>query len=368
MNMDISLVFLRAIFFCLSAFVGFSYSILAFEEYSPFYVFLGTLSGSAFGVILIASEMFFRKCNLRTLNLAIIGLFLGVLLSEAIFMLLGNLFSILPATISPHSLLTLKAVILLSAVYIAMMVTSRAAEELYVSIPFVKFSPTSLQKKDIILDGSLLTDARLIDLAVSGLLDHHLIIPRFLINELYEQSEKGDDQQKARGKRGLEVIKKLENIPTLGLRFNNTDFHEIKDSQEKLIKLARFLDCNILALDISQIQQSQMEDVRIIKFQSLCNALKPLSQTGEFLTIKIQRYGKEPRQGVGYLDDGTMVVVNGGAEFIGETIKVQVLSVKHTSSGRMIFCNALDDHFLTDNYDRSVGESEVEQAKSYFAV
>lgn len=367
--MDISLVFLRGIFFCLAVFIGFSYGILVSEEYSFLIMFLGMICGAAFGIVLIGADILFRKCNLRTLNLAIIGLFLGFLLSEAIFMILGTLFSILPATISPHSLLTLKAAILLSAVYIAMMMTSRAAEEFYVSLPFVKFSPTSLQKKDIVLDGSLLNDTRLIDLAVSGLLDHHLIIPRFLITELYDLSERGDEHQKVRAKRCLEVIKKLENIPSLGIRFNNTDFPEIKDLQEKLIKLARFLDCNLLTLDMSQIQQSQIEDVRIIKFQSLCNAMKPLSQTGEFLVIKIQRYGKEPRQGVGYLDDGTMVVVNGGAEFIGETIKVQVLSVKHTSSGRMIFCNALDETFLTEGcYDKPMGNEEDTHAKSYFAL
>ncbi|CRX39518.1 PIN/TRAM domain-containing protein [Estrella lausannensis] len=368
--MDISLVFLRGIFFCLAVFIGFSYGILASEEYSLLSMFLGTLCGTAFGIVLIGADVFFRKFNLRTLNLAIIGLFLGFMLSEAIFMILGTLFSILPATISPHSLLTLKASVLLTAVYIAMMMTSRAAEEFYVSIPFVKFSPASLQKKDIILDGSLLGDARLIDLAASGLLDHHLIIPRFLITELYDLSEKGDEQQKAKAKKALEVIKKLENIPTLGIRFNSTDFPDIKDHHERLIKLARVLDANILTQDMSQIQQSQIEDLRIIKFQTLCNALKPLSQSGEFLNIKIQRYGKEPRQGVGYLDDGTMVVVNGGAEFIGEIIKVQVLSVKHTSSGRMIFCNTLDDNFLAEgSYHKAhtVGDEEP-QPKNFFAL
>jgi uncharacterized protein YacL len=103
------------------------------------------------------------------------------------------------------------------------------------------------------------------------------------------------------------------------------------------------IDADLLTADISRIEQASIEGVRIINIHTLSNALKPLTHSGETLTIKVQRYGKEPRQGVGYLEDGTMVVINGGADFIGETIKTHVLSVKHTSSGRMIFCNALED-------------------------
>jgi len=117
----------------------------------------------------------------------------------------------------------------------------------------------------------------------------------------------------------------------------------VKDTMSKMVRLARLIDANIMTADISRVQMSSVEGVRIINLHTLSNALKPLMQAGENIKIKIQRYGKEPRQGVGYLEDGTMVVVNGGGQFIGETIDAQVLSVKHTSSGRMIFCNALDD-------------------------
>ena len=95
---------------------------------------------------------------------------------------------------------------------------------------------------------------------------------------------------------------------------------------------------------------ASIEGIRIINIHTLSNALKPLMQAGEFIKIKIQRYGKEPRQGVGYLDDGTMVVVNGGGNYIGEAIDAKVLSVKHTTSGRMIFCNAMDEEHLDDEY------------------
>jgi uncharacterized protein YacL len=141
----------------------------------------------------------------------------------------------------------------------------------------------------------------------------------------------------------LENLKKLEELLSLEIRTSDTDFPEIKDSMGKLIRLARLLDANILTTDINRVQIAATEGVKIINLHALSNALKPLMQAGEKLKIKIQRYGKEPRQGVGYLDDGTMVVVNGGGDFIGENIDVYVLSVKHTASGRMIFCNTIEE-------------------------
>lgn len=221
--------------------------------------------------------------------------------------------------------------------------TMRSSDEIYISIPFVKLAPLSHKKKDLIIDISALADARIIDATATGLFDSQLIIPRFAIKDLYAQAEMPDEVTKVKARRALEVIKKLETIPSLDLRFNDTDFPEARDVNGKLIRLARLLDANILTADISRIQMSGLEGVRVINIHTLSNALKPLMQTGEYIKIKIQRYGKEPRQGVGYLEDGTMVVVNGGGDFIGDLIDAQVLSVKHTSSGRMIFCNTFDE-------------------------
>ena len=156
---------------------------------------------------------------------------------------------------------------------------------------------------------------------------------------------------KSKARRCLEVIKKMEQLDHLGLRFNDTDFPEVRDTTSKLIRLARLIDGNILTADISRVQMASIEGVKIINLHSLSNALKPLMETGEMIRIKVQRFGKEARQGVGYLDDGTMVVVNGGGNFIGEVIDAQVLSVKHTSSGRMIFCNAFEAGLEEQNDD-----------------
>jgi len=180
-----------------------------------------------------------------------------------------------------------------------------------------------------------------------------LIVPRFLLMEIQSQEEFGDEMGKARAKRAIDVIKKLETMPELQLRYQDTDFPDVKELTNKVLRLARLLDADVLSADISRIQMAQIENIRIVNIHSLSNALKPLMQRGEMLKIKIQRYGKEDRQGVGYLEDGTMVVVNGGGDYIGETIPSCVLSVKHTTSGRIVFCNVSEDQ-----QSRSYAEEE----------
>ena len=132
--------------------------------------------------------------------------------------------------------------------------TLRASDELYVSIPFVKFAPTVQKKKDLLIDQSILLDARVIDVCATGIFDHQLVFPRFIIKELYAQSETGDEITKVKARRALDVLKKLEGIPTLEMRYNDTDFPEVKELSGKLVRLARLLDANILSADPTRIQ------------------------------------------------------------------------------------------------------------------
>jgi len=189
-------------------------------------------------------------------------------------------------------------------------------------------------KKDLLLDSSILFDARILDLAASGLFDHQLVLPRVWIQELIATADTNP-----RARRALEIAKKLETSPNLGLRYTDLDV-PAKDPISKMMALAHELNADIFTADISRIQAPAIEGIKIINLHSLANALKPLMQAGEQIKIKIQRYGKEPSQGVGYLEDGTMVVVNGGGEFLGQETYANVLSVKHSSAGRMVFCNA----------------------------
>ena len=244
----------------------------------------------------------------------------------------------------------------------------KAADEIHLSIPFVKLQPTTQKKKDILMDASILLDSRIIDLAASGLLNNLLVIPRFIVKELHQFAEGTNEPERTKSRRALEVLKKLELIQNLNLRYSETDFAEFKDTTLKFVRLARILDASILTADLNRIEQSTIEGITVINIHMLANSLKPITQAGEQITIKVQRYGTEARQGVGYLEDGTMVVINGGAEFIGENIKAQVLSVKHTSSGRMIFCNASEEGSSPDEDMEETIANMESSAKNYFAL
>lgn len=358
--MNVALAFTRTFFLILSIFFLTTYMISGPEGYTHMNLLLGIGSGCLLGLALVGFDLLFKRFNLRSFNIAMIGLFIGYLMGQALVLVLSAILDISSASIhlSPQSLEIIKISLFLFGVYLGTLMTLRGADEFYVSIPFVKFTPTAHKKKDLIVDASILSDARVLDLAASGLLDHHLIIPRFLVKELYAQVEVSEEPHRAKAKRSLDIIKKLEALSELDLRYNDTDFPEVKEPMGKLIRLARLLDANVLSADISRIQTAAIEGVRFVNLHALSNALKPLMQAGEHIKIKIQRYGKEPRQGVGYLDDGTMVVVNGGGQFIGEIIDAQVLSVKHTTSGRMIFCNALDEE---GSYHTTYHEDHEEQ-------
>ena len=351
--MNLALAFTRTLFMILSIFFMTTYMISGPDGYTNANLAMGAGLGVVLGLALIGFDLLFKRFNLRAFNIAIIGLFVGYLMGQALVLVLSAILEISAASIhlQPPVLEVIQIVLFFFGIYLGTLMTLRAADELSISIPFIRFAPIAHKKKDLLIDSSVLCDARIIDLASSGIVDHHLILPRFLIKELYIQSEAQDEAIRHKAKRSVEILKKLEALPELDLRYNDTDFPYVKDPMSKMIRLARLLDSNIMTADISRVQMAAIEGVRFINIHTLSNALKPLMQAGEHIKIKIQRYGKEPRQGVGYLEDGTMVVVNGGGEYIGEIIDAKVLSVKHTTSGRMIFCNAQDEEGGYHSYD-----------------
>ena len=305
---------------------------------------LGLGIGCLFALFLIGADFALRKYKLKTMNLVFLGLFVGYLMGQILVLIFNSFYSsLLLAGFYPSTLEITKMGLAILGTYIGCITTLRASENFAFSLPFIKLHILSDKKKDLLLDSSILGDPRVIDLAASGLVDSHLIIPKFIIKDLYAQLESSDEAIRTRAKKSLESLKRIEELSDVEIRYTETDFAEIPDIMGKLIKLARQTDANIISSDISRVQTAALEGIKIINLNSLSNALKPLTEAGELIKIKIQRYGKEPRQGVGYLEDGTMVVVNGGGDYIGENIDAYVLSIKHTSSGRMIFCNAVEE-------------------------
>lgn len=360
--MQLSIAFVRLVFVMLSVFFFTAYASNSTTDNNPWVLIIGISVGLIFAGFVIGLDFFCKKFNLRSFNLAALGLFLGYLMAEAVVTLLNSALRAQILVLPQEAATLAKIAIYLFTAYFGMVLTARASDELYMSIPFIRFKRTQQKRRDILLDLSILSDPRLIDLANSGLLDQQLLVPRFALLDLQIQSENDDENIKAKAKKCLETLKKLESLPELELRYVDDNSLDLKDYQAKLNYLARQLDANILTADINKIQQSEIEGLKVININFLSHALKPLTSAGEFIHIKIQRYGKEPRQGVGYLDDGTMVVVNGAAEFIGASVKAVVLSIKHTASGRMIFCNACEEGAEKESCDLE------NSPHSYFAV
>jgi uncharacterized protein YacL len=281
-----------------------------------------------------------QKKGLKSLNLLLLSLALGITLG---FLIDQAYQAIMPA-VAYHQ--TIKTIIYLLAGYAALLAVRISSEELHLTIPFVHLKKTDSSKPDILLDSSVLADSRVIDLAGSGILDQRLILPRFIYDSINRSLEDEDEGTKQKARRAMEVIKKLESLPFLNLRYEDTIFPEAKNPTDELIKLAKFLSANILTAEISVLEATSTEGIRFINIHTLSNALKPLMHSNEQIIVKVQRLGREARQGVGYLEDGTMVVVNGAAEHLGKTIRARVLSVKHTVAGRIIFCNSSEEDLL----------------------
>ncbi len=337
-------LFYRGLFFFLTLLLTISFSIHYYGGTpSLLNLTIGLLSGVLTSCFLLGIETLTKKVRIQTFNTIALGLFFGFLMGKSIIFIVDGIFA--PQSIE-HLLPPLQYLIYLCTSYLGITLTIRSSEDLYLCIPFVNLKATGPKKKDILADISVLQDPRIIELASSGLLDQQLIFPQFFAKELYTLSENEDEGIRTKAKRGLDVLKKLEAMPTLNLRYSDMDFPEIREAMVKLVKLARCLDTNIITSDMTRIQQSSIEGVMIINIHLLSQALKPITHPGEIIQIKIQRPGRESRQGVGYLDDGTMVVVNGAEKYIEKTIRANVLSVKQTQSGRMIFCNAMEEEDL----------------------
>ena len=212
-----------------------------------------------------------RKFSLRTLNNLTLGLFVGLLLGVALNLIFEQLLSIgLNSSESSSDVLKMVRVsIFLFSTFLGTMMVIRSTDELHLSIPYVRLTAVNDRRQDLIIDSSVLADPRLVDLCATGVFDHRLILPRFLLRDFHLQAEHSDEAIRYRAKKALDVAKKLEEIPTLGLRFHQTDFPETKDTNLKLQKLARSLGASILCSDQSKILLPTQQDG--IFYVNLCS-------------------------------------------------------------------------------------------------
>lgn len=336
---------------CLAALIIWGFDVLAL---------IGAMAaGLALAGAHLALGQVITTFKIRNLATAMLGSALGLIFVG----LWARVLTPLTPWIAPNLLPVFALAKLLLSMYAAgygALIAFKSGEKLQATIPFVRLKTQEPVFRSILLDSSSLQDPRIYDIASTGIFDKRLAIPRFIADEANTSVPLEEGHVKSKPRKVGEVIRKLEELTHLDLRMIDDDGTHNKDPLQRLLHLAEKTGADILTSERYRLQPATAEAVRIINIHTLASALRPLMQAGETLTIKVQRYGKEIKQGVGYLEDGTMVVINGGGDYLGETIKAQVLSIKHTSSGRMIFCNALasDTSYLTPTESDVEAESE----------
>ena len=201
--------------------------------------------------------------------------------------------------------------------------------------------------RTILLDTSVIIDGRVADIAKTGFLPGTLLIPRFVLNELQYIADSPDGLRRQRGRRGMEVLAELQKQPNILTRISDIDVDGIREVDDKLVVLARQLKCPILTNDYNLNRVAELQGVTILNINELANAVKSVVLPGEILRINVIQEGKERDQGVGYMDDGTMVVVENGRDYIGEYQEVSVTKVLQTAAGRMIFAR-VDEELKTN--------------------
>lgn len=191
--------------------------------------------------------------------------------------------------------------------------------------------------REKLLDTSVIIDGRISDICRTGFMEGPLIIPRFVLAELQSIADSEDTIKRNRGRRGLDVLNTLRRDSKVGVRIEEADYPDVRAVDARLVRLAQDMKAMVLTNDYNLNKVAELQGVRVLNINELANALKPVVLPGEDMKISVLREGKEPGQGVGYLDDGTMVVVEGGKDRVGEEVDVTVTSVLQTSAGRMIF-------------------------------
>lgn len=207
-----------------------------------------------------------------------------------------------------------------------------------------------------ILDTSVIIDGRICDIAQSGFLDGTLIVPQFVLHELQQVADSSDSAKRNRGRRGLDVVQRLQNIPRVRLEISGQDFPTVREVDLKLIELAKLRNAKIVTNDFNLNKLAQVQGVEVLNINELANALKPVVLPGEAMRVFILKEGKEYNQGVAYLDDGTMVVVDNAKRLISKTVDITVTSVLQTTAGKMIF-GKYDERTQNDQRTPAAGVS-----------
>lgn len=304
------------------------------------YSIQGALIGGVLGIIAISTEMFFKKLEFGTIIGGLIGISSGLLLAYLLMFPLQPL-------LGEDTKIIFYGVIAVFG-YGGLLLGLEKGKGISLPGIFRLFRGQGMEENLKILDTSVIIDGRIADICETGFIEGAFILPQFILQELQHIADAVDSLKRARGRRGLDILHKIQKMSNITVKIVDDDFPKIKEVDAKLVALAKRLGAKVITNDFNLNKVAELQGVAVLNINELANSLKPVVLPGETMKVFVLKEGKEYNQGVAYLDDGTMVVVENARKLIGKNADVNVTSVLQTTAGRMIFSKLKEDNEKED--------------------
>ncbi len=324
---------IRVVFFllCITASYLICFSIPDWDQY----LLWAMLIGAFLGALVILVDVMLKGFSLRGLSALTFGLFMGWLMAN--FISSSPFFEDTYYDGDPTTLFLVRLAMYVILMYLGAVIALRGRDEFNLVIPYIRFVPHGVDVPLVVVDTSALIDGRIVGICASRFMGYALVIPRFVLDELHRIADSPDPQRQAKGRKGLAVLNSLKEMDHVDLRIHESDIGKRQNVDDKLMFLAQSLKGKLLTTDYNLAQMAQFHSVDWLNMNSLAKALNPELTIGETLEIDLVKSGKEAGQAVGFLNDGSMVVVNDGRSFIGRQVTVEVQSILPSQGGKMIF-------------------------------
>lgn len=296
----------------------------------------GVFLGAVLGIMTAYADQILKKMNFGTIVGGIIGLASGLLFA--------TLFLIPIKMLMEEEIVAVTFILKGIFGYGGLLIGLSRGKGITVPGIFRLVSGKGVEENLKILDTSVIIDGRISDICEAGFIEGTFIVPQFILQELQYIADSQDSTKRARGRRGLDVLHKIQKMSNITVQIVDEDFPKIKEVDAKLVALGKLMNAKIITNDFNLNKVAQLQGVSVLNINELANSLKPVVLPGETMRVFVLKEGKEYNQGVAYLDDGTMVVVENGRKFMGKTIEVVVTSVLQTTAGRMIFSKAKEEY------------------------
>lgn len=320
----------RISFVLLSALAGMAL-FLRGEEPNGAFLLQGFAIGAATGGLILFGEYVLQRLSYGVVVGGTLGLAVGLLLTGLVEWVGSVVFDV--ETVLFH---ITGLVFLLGLPYLGLVLGAKFGQEKIAGpVKRSEHGVETLSRK--ILDTSVIIDGRVSDLVETGFLEGTFLVPQFILHELQHIADSSDSLKRARGRRGLDILNKIQKMVDVDVRIIDDDFPHVKDVDSKIVVLAKKIGAKVITNDLNLNKVAELQGVRVLNINELCNALRPVVLPGETIRVFVLKEGKEAGQGVAYLDDGTMIVVDNAKRCIGRNVDVMVTSVLQTTAGRMIF-------------------------------